>query len=227
MALALIPARSGSKRIKGKNSRPFLGTPIIQRTIKTALESGCFDHIIVSTDSEDIAALAEGAGAIVPFMRSPALSDDHTTTMDVIQDALQQCEAQEFSDAHWCCLYPTAVFTRPADLQHCHQQLLTSGADYVVPVVAYSHPLDRALTLEKGRITMLDQNASARRTQDLATAYHDCGQFYFGRRDAFLAGLSVFAGSALGYVMPRWRAIDIDTEDDWDMAEKLYPLVGG
>ncbi len=235
MRLAVIPARGGSKRIPRKNIRPFGGRPMIAWSIDAALKSGCFDQVVVSTDDDAIAAVARAEGASVPFMRPPELSDDHTGTIPVVAHAVQwltdRADAGQ-APAQVCCLYATAPFVQPADLQRGLQLLERSGAQYAFSVTSYAFPIQRAIRLTpQGRVAMFDPAQFNTRSQDLEEAFHDAGQFYWGRASAWLQGLRIFSPDAVPVQLPRHRVQDIDTPEDWTRAEWLWramqPGAGG
>jgi pseudaminic acid cytidylyltransferase len=228
MNVAVIPARGGSKRIPRKNVRPFAGRPLIEHAIETARASGCFDSILVSTDDAQIASIAAAAGARVPFTRPAELSDDFTGTIPVIRHAVQWLVEHGEPPEFVCCLYPAAVLLEAAALADALAMLRTSGREFCFGAVAYAHPIQRAIVIEPGGAArMLDPDQALRRTQDLQPAFHDAGQFYWGRADAFLRGGSPLAEGAAALVLPRSRVVDIDTEDDWQLAEALHAALGG
>jgi N-acylneuraminate cytidylyltransferase len=235
MRLAVIPARGGSKRIPRKNIRPFGGRPMIAWSIDAALKSGCFDQVVVSTDDDEIAAVARAEGASVPFRRPPELSDDHTGTIPVVAHAVQwltdRADAGQ-APAQVCCLYATAPFVQPADLQRGLQLLERSGAQYAFSVTSYAFPIQRAIRLTpQGRVAMFDPAQFNTRSQDLEEAFHDAGQFYWGQASAWLQGLRIFSPDAVPVQLPRHRVQDIDTPEDWTRAEWLWramqPGAGG
>jgi len=226
MRLAVIPARGGSKRIPRKNIRPFGGRPMIAWSIDAALQSGCFDRVIVSTDDDEIAEVARAAGASVPFLRPAALSDDHTGTIPVVAHAVQwltdHADAGE-APTEVCCLYATAPFVQPADLQRRLDLLQSSGAQYPFSVTSYAFPIQRAIRLDAGgRVAMFDPAQFNTRSQDLEEAFHDAGQFYWGLASAWLQGLRIFSPDAVAVHLPRNRVQDIDTPEDWTRAEWLW-----
>ena len=221
MTLCVIPARGGSKRIPRKNIRPFLGKPMIAWPIEAALESGLFDHVIVSTDDEEIAATARAAGAEVPFMRPPELADDYTGIAEVMKHALQWAETQSISYKSACCIYATAVFTKPKDLIHSKDILDSSDSNYVISLSKIYLPLHRALVLtDNGGIEMLFPQYKYNRTQDLPDVYYDPGQFCWGRKKAWLEMIPDFSDFSTPYIIKR-RVMDIDTMEDWKLAEML------
>ena len=223
MKLAIIPARGGSKRIPRKNIKPFCGKPMIAWSIEAALESGCFDRVIVSTDDDEIAEVARQHGAEVPFMRPLELSDDHTGTIPVIRHAIETINSQGRAVEQACCLYATAPFIQAEDLRRGLEILQGSGGDYAFSVTSYAFPIQRAIRLTpEGRVEMFNPEHFNTRSQDLEEAYHDAGQFYWGRADAWLQGKMIFSPASLPVMLPRHRVQDIDTPEDWVRAEWLF-----
>jgi pseudaminic acid cytidylyltransferase len=221
--LAVIPARGGSKRIPGKNIKPFGGRPMIAWSISAAIGSRCFDRIIVSTDSAEIAAVATAHGAEVPFMRPPELSDDHTGTIPVVAHAIEWQRANGDAPTDVCCIYATAPFITPEDIRRGLQILRESGADYAFSVTTYAFPIQRAIRLTpNGRVQMFQPEHFNTRSQDLEEAWHDAGQFYWGRAEAWLSGMPLFSNSAAPVPLPRLQVQDIDTPDDWQCAEHMW-----
>lgn len=221
-AIAVIPARGGSKRIPGKNVRPFCGRPIIEYPIELALGCGLFDRVVVSTDNDDIAAVAAAAGAEVPFRRPPALSDDFALTADVLTHALRQVDPESRCPLA-CCLYPATPFLRSEDLEAGYRQVSEADTDCAFAVTAYDAPIERAFVRSAdGGVVMKWPEYRSTRTNDLPEHFHDAGQFYWVRSAAFLAANDFFSLRCGGVQMPRWRAHDIDTMDDWIRAELVY-----
>jgi pseudaminic acid cytidylyltransferase len=223
MKLCVIPARGGSKRIPRKNIREFCGKPMIAWSIDASRASGCFDQIIVSTDDEEIADVARRWGADVPFMRPAQLADDFVGTTPVIAHAVNwhQDQGQELTAV--CCLYATAPFVEPSDIKKGLNLLDQSPADrFVFTATSYASPIQRALRIELalGVARMFEPEQFNKRSQDLEAAFHDAGQFYWGRSQAWLHSGNLFEGSK-PLLLPRWRVQDIDTEDDWTRAELM------
>lgn len=223
--IAMIPARGGSKRIPRKNIRSFVGRPIISYSIQAALESGLFDRVIVSTDDDEIAAIAKQWGAEIPFTRPATLADDHASTIDVIKHALQWFQDQGQEVQYACCIYPTAPFIQAYDLLTSHNMLVESGKDYVFTVASSPFPVQRAFTVyDDKHIEMFQPENYGMRSQDLKPSYYDAGQFYWGKTEAFFCDRPLFAPHSLAYILPRQRAQDIDTPEDWEYAELLFKL---
>ncbi len=224
--LAIIPARGGSKRIPRKNIKLFHGRAMIGYAISAAQLSGIFDRIVVSSDDDEILAVAVEHGA-QPLTRPAELADDHTATVPVIAHAIDAAErALNFTARSVCCIYPAVPFLRPQDLQEANMLSGKNGAHYVFPVVAFPSPVERALHLGENGVLrpLFPQNAIAR-TQDLRDAYYDAGEFYWGSRELWLSQQSVHA-NGIGMPIPSWRAVDIDTTEDWERAELLYEALG-
>jgi pseudaminic acid cytidylyltransferase len=222
MLLAIIPARGGSKRIPRKNIRDFAGRPMIGYAIAAARDAGVFDRIVVSTDDDEIAAIAKEQGADVPFMRPPELSNDTAGTVPVIQHAMQVLAQTGAQATQVCCIYPGVPLLQARVLRQALDRLQDSGCDFVFPVLEFPSPVQRALAREADGSTrsMFPEHAQTR-TQDLPPAYHDAGQFYWGTAAAWRSGRSPHLG-ARTIVLPSWAAVDIDTPDDWARAEALY-----
>lgn len=217
--ICIVPARGGSKRIPRKNIREFLGKPIIAYSIDAALESGLFDEVMVSTEDQEIAEVARAHGAAVPFFRSAENSTDMAMTAPVLVEVLERYAATGRRFDTTCCLYPTAPFVTVARLREACAKLDASAADGVVPVVRFSYPIQRALRMAEGRLEMFWPENYNRRSQDLEPAYHDAGQYYFLRTSSLLVQRSLFPATALPIVLGDADVQDIDSLEDWEMAE--------
>ncbi|MEY4751135.1 MAG: hypothetical protein RIQ60_3349 [Pseudomonadota bacterium] len=232
--LAVIPARGGSKRIPRKNIKAFCGRPMIAWSIAAARASGCFDHVIVSTDDAEIASVAQAHGAEVPFLRPPELSDDHTGTVPVIAHAIREMTQRQGGTAPElvCCIYATAPFLQADDLR-AGLQLFSAGPydtplAYAFSVTSYPFPIQRALRrTSQGRLGMFNPEHMGTRSQDLEEAFHDAGQFYWGRTHAWLDGMPLFSHHAAPVLLPRHRVQDIDTPEDWLRAELMFLAMQG
>jgi pseudaminic acid cytidylyltransferase len=223
MRLAVIPARGGSKRIPRKNIKPFYGLPMIAWSIKAALKSRCFDRIIVSTDDAEIAQVAQAFGAEVPFVRPPELSDDHTGTIPVIAHAIDWQSHNGEAAVEVCCIYATAPFLQATDLMLGLDTLHSTGAEYAFSVTSYAFPIQRAVRIRADqRLEMFQPEHFGTRSQDLPEAWHDAGQFYWGKAEAWQQGKPLFSQDAVPVPLPRHRVQDIDTPEDWGRAEWLF-----
>ena len=226
--VAIIPARGGSKRIPRKNIRPFAGKPMIAWPIQAALQSGLFDRVIVSTDDEEIAAIAREYGADVPFMRPAELSDDFTATIPVIAHAIRALQEQGQVISTACCIYATTPFIHIEDLSGAHELFNQSDAHYCFTVTEFASPIFRGFSVDDaGSVAMFWPENFNKRSQDLPAAYHDAGQFYWGKAEAWLNGDLIFAEHSRAFVIPRWRVQDIDTPDDWERAQLMAPAIMG
>jgi pseudaminic acid cytidylyltransferase len=223
--LAIITARGGSKRIPRKNIKNFLGKPIIQYSIEAALQAGCFSEVMVSTDDQEIANIALALGAKVPFIRSVETSNDYATTADVITEVLNEYNKRGESFDYCCCIYPTAPFVTAEKLKTAFDKLHTSGAESVVPVVRFGFPILRSFKIEDGLVKMNWPEHMNSRSQDLPSAFHDCGQFYFLRVTPFLQNKKLFTSFTLPLEMPESEVQDIDNQEDWKVAEIKYTFL--
>lgn len=223
-AVAIIPARGGSKRVPRKNVRPFGGKPMIAWPISTALKSGLFEEVVVSTDDEEIASIAETYGASVPFRRPAELADDHTPTLPVIAHALRWLEERRSAITFACCVYATAPFLRT---EHLSQGLALlqrhPTADFAFSVTSYAFPIFRALKHDAdGSVSMFWPEHELTRSQDLPKAWHDAAQFYWGRPQAFHSSRGIFSARSFAVPLPRHLVQDIDSEEDWQRAELMF-----
>ncbi|WP_104499755.1 pseudaminic acid cytidylyltransferase [Acinetobacter indicus] len=228
MQLAVIPARGGSKRIPRKNIKMFHGQPMIAWSIQAAIDSGCFDEIWVSTDDEEIAAVAQAYGAKVPFLRPAHLSDDFATTADVMSHAVEEFgKLNHALPDYICCLYATAPFVTKADLVHGLVKIKNNTTlNYVFSATTYPFPIQRAIKLNAhDTVEMFSPQYFNTRSQDLEEAWHDAGQFYWGTAEAWLNKAMIFAVQSSVIELPRFRVQDIDTQEDWDRAEWLFKAI--
>ena len=226
MNIAIIPARGGSKRIPRKNIKEFHGKPLIAYSIEAAKASRCFDRIIVSTDDIEIAEVAKQYGAQVPFIRPAEISDDFATTMDVMQHAIKYCTEQGYEPNLVCCIYATAPFLLPEYLQQGAAEFKDDTIEYAFSATSFPFPIQRAIKLtDTGRVNMFYREYADTRSQDLTEAYHDAGQFYWGNASAFSQGKAIFAEHSKAVLLPRKRVQDIDTPEDWELAEALFSVL--
>lgn len=222
--VAIIPARVGSKRIPRKNSRHFLGKPIIAYVIEAAIKSDLFSDVMVSTDDSTIAEIARTYGATIPFLRQPETSGDFATTADVLLEVLNQYKEQKQVFDYACCLYPTAPFVTPDLLNRAFTILTEKQFDTVYPVQPFGFPIQRAVRLRDTTVQWFQPEHALTRSQDLEPAYHDAGQFYFFRVANFLSSGILIPANSGGIVISELEAHDIDTESDWQVAEMKFEM---
>ena len=220
--IAIITARGGSKRIPRKNIKEFCGKPILVYSIEAARESGVFDTVMVSTEDEEIADIARQYGAEVPFYRSERTAGDFATTNDVLAEVLAEYEKRGVQYDIGCCIYPTAPFVTAGKLQDAMERLEGSEADTLIPVTAFSYPPQRAMIVREGRLVFEYPQYLDSRSQDLEPHYHDVGQFYLFRTEAFARNRKLMVGNILPYVVSEMEVQDIDNQTDWAIAEIKY-----
>jgi len=221
MNIAVIPARGGSKRIPRKNINSFCGKPMIAWAIELAKNTGLFEHVIVSTDDSEIANISQDWGAEVPFQRPFDLADDFTPTVPVISHAVRQCINLGWNAEYYCCLYPCTPLLKVEDLTGSYTCIREKDVDFVYPVTEFQHPIQRAMRMTKiGAMEFLMPENELERTQDFEECFHDTGQFYWGKKNAWLENKRMHTGG-LGVKIPNWRIVDIDTAADWHRAELM------
>lgn len=225
--IAIITARGGSKRIPRKNIREFCGKPILAYSIEAAVESKLFDTVMVSTDDGEIAQIARSYGAEVPFYRSESTAGDYATTNDVLLEVLEEYEKRGEHYELGCCIYPTAPFVTADKLRDAMERLENSGADTLIPVVAFSYPPQRAMIVKEGRLVFEYPQYLDSRSQDLEPHYHDVGQFYLFYTQAFKQNRKLMTGDILPYVVSELEVQDIDNLTDWEIAEIKFRLMQG
>lgn len=218
--IAIITARGGSKRIPHKNIKNFLGKPMLAYAVEAALDCGIFDEVMVSTDSPEIAAAARKYGAKVPFMRSEKASNDFATTADVLQEVIEEYKKRGIVFDEICCIYPCVPFLTGAILKNAYARFTQAQVDRLVPVVKFSFPIQRAFKINgSGFLEYREPENASKRSQDLEPMYHDVGMFYFYKTNN-MQGPNVAA-----YEMDERFVQDIDTMDDWKMAEVKYKIL--
>lgn len=226
MNIALIPARGGSKRIKNKNIKLFNGKPIIQYSIDAAFSSGCFDKVIVSTDSNEIADFASGLGCEVPFKRPANISDDYATTAEVIDHALNYMVEQKYYVKYVCCIYATAPFIKKTDIIRGFELIDEQQVSSVFTVTTFPFPIQRALRVNSnGALEMFSPEHELTRSNNLEDAYHDAGQFYWLNAQDFHNNKRIYTKDAMPLVLERKMVQDIDTQEDWNRAEKMFEVL--
>ncbi|WP_076589006.1 pseudaminic acid cytidylyltransferase [Vibrio ostreicida] len=226
MKIAIIPARGGSKRIPRKNIKCFHGKPMIAYSIEAALASECFDRVIVSTDDPEIAQVARSYGAEVPFTRPVEFSDDYATTLDVIHHAIEWCNDNGWPIEDICCLYATAPFVKAEYLRQGYRILKEHQCEFVFSATTFPFPIQRAIKLSSsGAVSMVAPKYEQTRSQDLEETFHDAGQFYWGTKVAFFEKKSIFSPHSRVVLLPRCHVQDIDTPEDWALAEALFAVM--
>ena len=223
MKVAIIPARGGSKRIPRKNIKPFCGKPMLAYAIETAFASQLFDKVIVSTDDPEIATLAQEYGAETPFVRPVELANDFANTNDVIKHAIEWFLEQGETVTMACCIYATTPFLKTEYLVSGYEQLIQKDSSFAFSVTSFPFPVQRAIRItEGGLVEAVWPENIFKRSQDLEEIYHDAGQFYWGKVDAFLEERVVFSKESVPIILPRYLVQDIDTPEDWDRATYMY-----
>lgn len=220
--LAIIPARGGSKRIPKKNIKDFHGKPIIAYSIETALQSRLFDEVMVSTDSKEIAEISTQFGATVPFLRSNENANDFAVLADVIEEVVHQYKKQGKTFENVCCILPTAPLISIQKLNEAFQKL-GSNFTAVIPVIVFSTPIQRALSIKNDVLTINEKYINTR-SQDLEPHYFDAGQFYWLKTANFLSEKKVFTKNATYIELNENEAQDVDTPQDWKLLELKYKL---
>jgi len=223
-ALAIILARGGSKRIPRKNLKPFLGYPIIKYSIDAAISSELFDEVMVSTDDDEIKELSLKYGAKVPFLRSPQASDDFATTADALVEVISLYAEQGKIFDYTCCLYPTAPFVTSEKLVYAYKILINNKYKSVFPVLSFHYPIWRSFILNSGRLVMNFSQYENSRSQDLPQTFHDAGQFYFFNTEVFMMEKTLFTNNSFGIKIDEFEGQDIDTLEDWKLAEIKYKM---
>lgn len=220
--LAIITARGGSKRIPRKNIKVFCGKPIIAYSIQAALDSGLFEEVMVSTDSEEIVEIARQYGAQIPFMRSDATSNDHADTIDVLKEVIDEYSKMGRIFDSFCCIYPTAPFVTVKKLKDSYSLLSEPDVNNVVPMVPFSFPPQRGMVRDGKYIKPAYPEYTNKRSQDLEEILHDCGQFYWCKTEAFLSNPDILANHTVPFIVPETEVQDIDNKSDWELAEIKY-----
>ena len=223
--LAIIPARGGSKRIPRKNIKNFLGKPIIAYSIEAAIQSGLFDEVMVSTEDNEIAAIAKQYGATVPFMRSEKTSNDFATTFEVIEEVVFNYKLSDRNFEYICCIYACAPFVTCEKLLDSFQLLQQNEFDSVFPIQPFGFPIQRALRFENSKICFFNPEFSLKRSQDLEKSYHDAGQFYWMNAEICLTKKQILTENTGSIIISELEGQDIDNEIDWRLAELKYELI--
>lgn len=222
----VIPARAGSKRIPNKNIQLVGSRPLICHVIENALDSGIFEGVFVSTDSQQIANIAMASGAKVPQLRHENLSNDFVPTRPVIADFILRNKELQGENVVICCIYPFAMLVPPQVLRDAAALVykLELKNTYLISVKKYPHPIQRALMKEKnGLLSAINPHLLEKRTQDLPTTFHDAGQFYFAFSETWTIDASVLA-NAFGYELSRLDSVDVDSVEDLNELRRIYAI---
>lgn len=217
MHIAIIPARSGSKRIKNKNIKKFINEPIISKTIKIIKKFEIFDKIYVSTNSNTIKKIAEKSGAIAPFLRDKKLSGDTVITHDVIIDLIKKTNSKDVLTV--TCLYPTSVFIQKKYILEALGLLKKNPKKYVFSATKYEHPIQRAFSIHKNKTKLYKKYTLKTRTQDFISYYHDAAQFYVANKKTWLSSMLNFGRNGLAIKIDTNKVQDLDYPNDWKLAE--------
>lgn len=224
--LALITARGGSKRILKKNIKNFYDKPIIYYPINTAINSKIFDYVMVSTDDKEISKISKQFGAKVPFYRSKKNSDDYSTTSDVITEVLNELKKINLEFDNVCCIYPTAPFVTDEILSLSGKILEKEDVDSIISITKFSYPIWRGFKLNSNNsVQYLWPENELKRSQDLPSVYHDAGQFYFLKVSSFLDQKKLIMKKNKAIILSEDKVQDIDTIEDWKIAELKYSLL--
>lgn len=223
--VAIITARGGSKRIPKKNIKLFAGRPLLEYSISAALDSQLFSRVIVSTDDDEIKKLALSAGAEVPFIRSDKNSNDFSTTSDVLLEVIEELGSRGESYEYMCCLYPTAPFLTAEKVKESFSTLLDNKATSVAFVSEFSNAPQRSLVVKNNRVVFKYPQYITTRSQDLEKEYYDCGQLYWLNVEAFKESKSIYTSNTFPFFVSTLESQDIDTIDDWEIAELKYSLM--
>lgn len=224
-AIAIIPARGGSKRIPKKNIRLISGQPAISYPINLAKNSGLFQKVFVSTDDNEIAEVSRRLGAVIPFIRRPELSGDFTTTIDVISDAAKLLIQQGNYFDYICCIYPVTPLLKMERLYEAFDTLNNGVWDYVFPAIEFSSPVERGLQKSKsGQVKFTHEEYLNVRTQDIEASFHDAGQFYFGKTEAWINKKPILNGNSTFIELNKYEVLDVDNFQDWEFMDKLLKI---
>lgn len=223
--IAIITARGGSKRIPKKNIKEFMGKPMIAYAIGAAIESKIFDEVMVSTDCTEIAEISKKYGAKVPFFRSEKTSNDFATTYDVLEEVVNDYKKIGKEIENVCCIYPCVPFLKPKSLIGAYNKMQQEDANAIIPVCKYPVPIEWAMKIEDYYLIPNDKEAQNIRSQDLVPKYFDAGMFYFVKTKVLIQEKTLLPQKTLGYIIEESECQDIDTFEDWQMAEVKFKVL--
>ena len=222
--IAIIPARSGSKGLKDKNIMPLCGKPLMNYTIEAALKSGCFSTVMVSTDSNYYAQIAVKSGAEVPFLRSEEMSSDSASSWDTVREVLEKYSEQGITYDYVALLQPTSPLRNEDDIKGVVGLLRREGVKAVVTVTEVDHPVQWCFTMpaDHSMHEFAKSPFNYMRRQDLEVFYRENGAVFLVNAQKIMnPGYNFYADGCFGYIMPRDRSTDIDSEIDFKLAEIL------
>ncbi len=222
--LAIITARGGSKRIPQKNIKDFFGKPIISYAIETALKSGVFEKVMVSTDTPEIAEIAKKYGAEIPFLRSQKNSDDYATTADVLIEVIDSYKKIGYSPRSACCIYPTTPLIEEKHHEEASKKLLKNNLDVVFTISKFEPHIQRCLSIKNDLLICDNPQFRNVRTQDLEEKFYDAGQFYYFNVEKLLQTKSLLTNNTGFILLDSNQCQDVDTMHDWKMLEMKYKL---
>lgn len=212
-SICVIPAKGTSNRLPHKNIKPFLGKPVIEYTIEAALESGVFDRVVVSTDDLDISDIAQNAG-VLGYIRSPETCVDDAPMIDAVVEILMDYPADYVCMAYACSPFITADLLREADA-------IVKGGEFdcVYPIYR-AEPIERAQVIVDGKLMSRFPIYDNVNSQGFPDTYHSAGQFYYCDAKKVMEHRTVMLARRWGIIVP--EAVDIDTAEDWEKAERMY-----
>lgn len=223
--LAIIPARSGSKRIKNKNIKNFFGKPFIYYAINVAKKARIFDNIVVSTDTLKISNIAKKYGAEVPFLRSKKLSNDKADTISVINNCILNLEKKKRFFKYTCCIYPANPFLKTSNLKKALKFIkLDDKIEYVFTATKYNHPIERSFKLSNNGFFEKKNKNLNMRTQDIIDSYHDGAQFYFSKTLNWKKKKKIFSRKSKPIILSEIECQDIDNPIDIKIAKLKFKL---
>lgn len=218
--LAYIPARSGSKGIPRKNIRPLGGRPLLAWILEAAAKTGLFERIMVSTDSEEFANVARDCGAWVPFLRDPSVSQDSTPTIATVCSDKARLEAMGETFDVLCLLQATTPLCRSEDIAGALALYEEKRAGVVSLVRTHVRPMIMRRLDEQGRAIPILESREVLRRQDEPVFYQLNGAIYINAWDEIGPDLK-FGYNPFGYVMDEISSVDVDSLEDFALAERL------
>jgi pseudaminic acid cytidylyltransferase len=216
----MIPARSGSTRIPNKNIKDFLGIPIIVRTIESLKKISQTSKIYVSTDSLVTSDLVKNYGAIVPFLRESKISTNNTPTIEVIKDFISRVKLH--GESILICIYPTSIFVTEKLIFKTIKALEANNNSVIMPIIKFPSSPERKLLIdEQHKITFTNSALINYMTQNLQDYFYDSSTFYAAKVSTW-SSIESFYSNSVGLEIKSYDTVDINTQDDWDLAEFLF-----